>query len=84
MLIRIILLLLPLILYIFWLWRATHQIKKGKRKEPIPKSWQRNMLILVALTSAALFYLGYTLTESQDETFSPFRPQEYIEQETTR
>ena len=84
MLIRILLLLLPFILYIIWLWRATHQVKKGKRKDPIPKAWQWSMLGLVTVTTLTLFYLTYDFTKHKDQGFEPFRPQESMPQETTR
>ncbi len=84
MLIRILLLLLPFILYVIWLWRASHQVKKGKRANHIPRIWQRSVLGVVIVTTLALFYFTYDFTVHQDDSFEPFRPQEFVPQETKR
>jgi uncharacterized membrane protein YadS len=83
-LIRILLLLLPLILYIVWILHTTSQVKKGKRKQKVAPVVQYTTLGIVLLTTVILAYLTYSFTENRDDAYEAFRPLHSQPQETKR
>ena len=84
MIFRILLFLLPLLFYLFWLLSRNHSVKRGKNVRVIPRAWQYGIFTLVVIATAALFYFGFSFSQNKDSAYEPFRPQTYIEQNTTR